>query len=59
MDESNPYYNEIANAAKHGLVFGRSETAFNPKEEITREEMATLVARANSNYNDTNKPRIC
>lgn len=56
IDQSNPYYKEITNAATQGLILGRSTTEFAPKEEITREEMATLVARAISNYNDVKVP---
>lgn len=56
IDPSNPYYDEITNACNQGLVFGRSEENFAPKETITREEMATLVARAIANYNDVKVP---
>jgi len=50
IDKSNPYYNEIANAFNQGLISGKSASLFDPKGEITREEMATLINRAVNNY---------
>lgn len=52
VSESNPYSNDIANAYKHGLVVGRSEFVFDPKEYIIKEEMATLIANAMIKYSD-------
>jgi hypothetical protein len=39
----------VAVAAKHGIVNGRTVTKFAPHDKITREELATMVARALTN----------
>ncbi|MDT3428333.1 hypothetical protein J2Z22_003925 [Paenibacillus forsythiae] len=47
----NSYYDEIAAAYAAGIINGKSGTAFDPKATITREEMATILARALRAYN--------
>jgi len=56
VDQSNPYYKEISNAFEQGLILGKGGDEFAPDEVITREEMATLIARAITNYNDVKIP---
>ncbi|OME82133.1 hypothetical protein BK120_15795 [Paenibacillus sp. FSL A5-0031] len=45
------YYDEIAVAYEQGLIQGKSATAFEPKAEITRQEIATLLSRALTTFN--------
>ena len=40
------YQTYVAVAAKHGIVNGRSQELFAPQDKITREELATMIARA-------------
>jgi hypothetical protein len=48
---TNPYYDEIAAAYAAGIINGKSVTAFDPEATITREEIATMLARALTSYN--------
>ncbi|MGO4347326.1 S-layer homology domain-containing protein [Paenibacillus sp. MCAF9] len=45
------YIDEIAVAYEQGLIQGKSATAFEPKAEITRQEIATLLSRALTTFN--------
>ena len=40
------YYNSIAEAVEAGIIKGHSDNTFKPNELITREQMASMVARA-------------
>ncbi|QSF44105.1 S-layer homology domain-containing protein [Paenibacillus tianjinensis] len=51
ISSSNPYYDEIAAAYAAGIITGKSANAFDPKATITREEIATMLARALTAYN--------
>ncbi|UKS27834.1 discoidin domain-containing protein [Paenibacillus sp. HWE-109] len=46
VNESDPYASAIVAAYQAGVVKGRSETLFAPKDTITREEMAIMIIRA-------------
>ncbi|MBP1934753.1 S-layer homology domain-containing protein [Ammoniphilus resinae] len=46
VNESDWFYKDVATAAKLGIVTGVSDDQFNPKALISREEMATMAARA-------------
>lgn len=48
---TNPYSDEIAAAYAAGIINGKSPAAFDPEATITREEIATMLARALSAYN--------
>lgn len=50
ISEDDPNYKAIANAYNQGLITGKSSSAFDPKGEISREEMATLLGRVVSTY---------
>jgi hypothetical protein len=39
------YYDYVGTAYKNGLINGRSETVFDPNGNITRQEMAVIVAK--------------
>ncbi len=52
VDSTNEYYKEIAAAYNAGLIKGKSQTVFAPKATITRQEIATMVGRVMSHYND-------
>lgn len=43
---SDYFYNEVATAKALGIAYGVGNDAFNPRAEITREDMMTLTARA-------------
>lgn len=45
------YYDEIAVAYAQGLIQGKSAKTFEPKAEITRQEIAALLSRALTAYN--------
>ncbi|WP_178382425.1 S-layer homology domain-containing protein [Paenibacillus sp. P3E] len=44
-------YNEIAAAYAAGIITGKSASVFDPKATISRQEMATMLARALTLYN--------
>lgn len=44
-------YNEIAAAYAAGIITGKSASAFDPEATITRQEIATMLARALTLYN--------
>lgn len=46
VSKNNWYYDLISIAYENGLVSGVSKQAFNPTEEITREEAMSMIARA-------------
>lgn len=48
---TNPYADEIAAAYAAGIINGKSPAAFDPDATITREEIATMLARALTAYN--------
>lgn len=48
---TNPYADEIAAAYAAGIINGKSPAAFDPEATITREEIATMLARALTAYN--------
>lgn len=48
---TNPYADEIAAAYAAGIINGKSAVAFDPEATITREEIATMLARAITTYN--------
>ncbi|KUP25407.1 S-layer homology domain-containing protein [Paenibacillus sp. DMB5] len=48
---ANPYYKEIAAAYAAGIITGKSTNAFDPDATITREEIATMLARALTGFN--------
>ncbi|ETT45145.1 Cellulose 1,4-beta-cellobiosidase [Paenibacillus sp. FSL R7-269] len=48
---TNPYSDEIAAAYAAGIINGKSPAAFDPEATITREEIATMLARALTAYN--------
>ncbi|AIQ48992.1 hypothetical protein R70723_26115 [Paenibacillus sp. FSL R7-0273] len=48
---ANPYYKEIAAAYAAGIITGKSANAFDPDATITREEIATMLARALTAFN--------
>ncbi|NQX45883.1 S-layer homology domain-containing protein [Paenibacillus tritici] len=48
---TNPYADEIAAAYAAGIINGKSSVAFDPEATITREEIATMLARAITTYN--------
>lgn len=48
---TNPYADEIAAAYAAGIINGKSPSAFDPEATITREEIATMLARALTTYN--------
>lgn len=48
---TNPYADEIAAAYAAGIINGKSPVAFDPEATITREEIATMLARALTTYN--------
>ncbi|MCT4604648.1 MAG: S-layer homology domain-containing protein [Marinisporobacter sp.] len=45
VDKDAWYYDYIGAAYKNGLINGRSETLFDPNGNITRQEMAVIVAK--------------
>ncbi|WP_141502201.1 S-layer homology domain-containing protein [Paenibacillus luteus] len=49
--KNSEYYDEIAVAYQQGLIQGKTATTFEPKAEITRQEIATLLSRALEAYN--------
>lgn len=46
VPESHLYYKEIALLTSEGIVKGNGNSLFNPEENITREQMATMIAKA-------------
>lgn len=56
MKPTNPYKDEIAAAYAAGIINGKSPAAFDPEATITREEIATILARALTTYNG--KPAV-
>ena len=46
VDSNNEYYTEILAGADSGLVSGRTDDTFDPTGKITRQEIATFMARA-------------
>jgi len=53
VDVTNPYYKDIAAAYQQGLLNGKGDGTFDPKGEISREEMAVLLARVLEQYEGT------
>ncbi|SHK28852.1 S-layer homology domain-containing protein [Paramaledivibacter caminithermalis] len=45
VDEGSWYYKAVAVAYKNGLINGRSERTFDPKGNITRQEMTKIIAK--------------
>lgn len=50
VDRSSWYYGEVAAAFRAGLVRGVSATEFAPQKNITREEIAAMLARASAMF---------
>ncbi|MDF9844037.1 MULTISPECIES: S-layer homology domain-containing protein [unclassified Paenibacillus] len=48
---ANPYYHDIAAAYAAGIITGKSASVFEPQATITREEIATMLARALTGFN--------
>ncbi len=46
VSTSKDYYKPVLTAAYHGVVAGKSDTAFAPEDSITRQEMAVMFLRA-------------
>ncbi|WNS43543.1 S-layer homology domain-containing protein [Paenibacillus sp. MMS20-IR301] len=51
VSATNPYADEIAAAYAAGIITGKSSVAFDPEATISREEIATMLARALTAYN--------
>ncbi len=50
IDKDSVYYEDIASGYEAGLFSGKSETAFDPDGEVTREELAVLLGKALAEY---------
>ncbi|MFC3749465.1 S-layer homology domain-containing protein [Paenibacillus sp. GCM10012306] len=48
---NNDHYNELAAVYAAGIISGKSTAVFDPEASITRQEMATMLARALKTYN--------
>lgn len=51
ISSKNWYYEDVLNLAKRGYIKGDSSGRFNPKMEISREEVAVIIARLLKEYN--------
>ncbi|WP_432663284.1 S-layer homology domain-containing protein [Wukongibacter baidiensis] len=49
VDKNSWYYKYVAAAYKNGLINGREETKFDPNGNITRQEMAKVIAKVLEN----------
>jgi hypothetical protein len=50
LDPDSPYYDAIATAYEQGIITGRPDGTFDPKGEISKEEMAVMIANAMDAY---------
>lgn len=50
LDPESPYYDAIATAYEQGLITGKSNATFDPDGEVSREEMAVMIAAAMTQY---------
>lgn len=46
VSEKDWFYSAVMSAYKRGIVAGDSETVFSPQRDVTREELAAMLARA-------------
>lgn len=53
LDKDSPYYSAIAAAYEQGIISGKADGTFDPKGEITKEEMAVMIASAMNKYDYT------
>lgn len=53
IDENNEYFDEISIAFEHGIISGYPDGTFDPKGDITKEEMASMIASAMDSYEYT------
>lgn len=53
LDKDSPYYSAIAAAYEQGIISGKEDGTFDPKGEITKEEMAVMIASAMNKYDYT------
>lgn len=53
LDPESPYYNAIATAYEQGIISGKQAGEFDPKGEVTKEELAVMIASAMEKYDYT------
>lgn len=52
LDPDSPYYDAIANAYEQGIIAGKSDGSFDPTGQVTKEEMAVMIAAAMTEYDN-------
>ncbi|QZY55273.1 S-layer homology domain-containing protein [Crassaminicella profunda] len=57
VEVSSPYYKEIAAAFDQGLIQGKEANRFEPKENITNEEAAVVMAKVFEKYEHVKTPK--
>lgn len=50
IDKDSPYYEAVATAYEQGIIVGYPDGTFDPKGDITKEEMASMIASAMDTY---------
>lgn len=53
LDEGSPYFQAVTVAYEHGIVMGDSDGSFKPKDDITKAELAFMIASAMDQYEYT------
>jgi len=54
VPKNHPYYKQLTAAWSQGLIKGKSATTFDPKAQISRQEMAALISNALLKYHKAN-----
>jgi flagellar biosynthesis/type III secretory pathway protein FliH len=52
LDPNSPYYDAIATAYQQGIISGKENGSFDPKGQVTKEEMAVMIASAMNTYDN-------
>lgn len=50
LDPESPYYDAIATAYEQGIISGKSDGTFDPNSDVSKEEMAVMIAAAMTQY---------
>ncbi|MBN2898611.1 MAG: S-layer homology domain-containing protein, partial [Clostridia bacterium] len=53
LDKDSPYYGAVAAAYQQGIISGKADGTFDPKGDISKEEMAVMIASAMNKYDYT------
>jgi hypothetical protein len=56
LDKDSPYYEAVLAAYDQGIVSGKDDGSFDPNGEVSREEMAVMIANALDNFDTTVNP---